>query len=97
MVWGGEGEGCSIIQLCHSQGYRGHSTNPGDDTSSSKDKGVHIRLDYEEKHFFKYPIVEFTLRYGLKIRTEPSLSKIFSYVLNFFFFFKLKCLLIFQT
>ena len=51
MVWGGGG-------------YWRHSANPGDDTSSSKDKGVHIRLDYKEKHFFKYPIVEFAVKYG---------------------------------
>ena len=31
------------------------------------DEGVRIRLDYEEKHFFKYSIVEFAVRYGLKI------------------------------
>lgn len=67
MVWGGGGGGCSIIQRCHSQGFLGHSANPGDDTSSSKDKRVHIRLYYEEKHFFKYPIVEFAVKYGLKI------------------------------
>ena len=63
--WGGGG--CSIIQRCHSQGFWGHSANPGDDTSSSKVKGVHLRLDYEGKYFFKYPIVEFAVRYGLKI------------------------------
>ena len=68
MVWGGGGGGrVEYNQRCHCQAYWGHSANPGDDTSGSNVKGVHLRLDYEGKYFFKYPVVEFAVRYGLKI------------------------------